>query len=120
MISRHITGNFELNVRITSAEAAPSSIIRFSGDGDASGVLLNIDGQGFRVVRQVGGKSTVLKEYPDSGPPPWEVRLLKRVTTSGSSSTGYRAGSAVRRVNGTKCTNRGKTCWNWMDLRGAP
>ena len=78
MISRHITGNFELNVRITSAEAAPSSIIRFSGDGDASGVLLNIDGQGFRVVRQVGGKSTVLKEYPDSGPPPWEVRLLKK------------------------------------------
>ena len=78
MVSRRIMGNYELNVRITSAEAAPSSIIRFSGDGDASGVLLNIDRQGFRVVRQVGGKSTVLKDYPGVGPPPWEVRVLKK------------------------------------------
>ena len=52
--------------------------IRFSGDGNPVSVFLNIDRQGFRAVRQVGGKSTVLKEYACGGPPPWEVRVLKK------------------------------------------
>ncbi len=30
------------------------------------------------MVRQTGENSTVLKDYPDGGPPPWEVRVLKK------------------------------------------
>ncbi len=77
MITRHITGNYELHARITGGGSLPSAGIRFSGD-EQTGVALDIDSHGFRVVRWTGGERTVLKDYPGGCPPPWEVRVLKK------------------------------------------
>ncbi len=77
MITRHVTGNYELHARIAGAGPVPAAGIRFSG-GDQAGVVLHVDGNGFRVAREAAGCRTVLKDYPGGCPPPWEVRVLKK------------------------------------------
>ena len=78
MITRHVTGNYELEARITGTGPTPAAGIRFTGGGEQAGVALDIDSHGFRVVRRAGGAYTVLKDYPGGGSLPWEVRVLKK------------------------------------------
>ena len=88
MITRRVTGNYELYTRIVGVEStpsartpvvsAPAARIRFSGSDDSVSVYLEIDGQGFRVARQAGEDCTILKDYPGGGPLPWEIRVLKK------------------------------------------
>ena len=78
MTARHVTGNYELAARIAGAGPAPAARIRISG-GEQAGVDLHVDSHGFRVAGEAGGGArTVLKDYPGVGPPPWEVRVLKK------------------------------------------
>ncbi len=78
MITRRVTGNYELNARIAGTDSTPAASIRFSGSGGTVNADLIINGEGFRVVRQAGKEHTILKDYPGGGPPPWEVRVLKK------------------------------------------
>ena len=93
MFIRRVTGNYELSASVAGAEStpsartpsartpaasAPSARIRFSGSDGSVCVYLEIDGQGFRVARQDGEVRTALKKYPGGGPPPWEIRVLKK------------------------------------------
>ena len=93
MFIRRVTGNYELSASVANAEStpaasipaastptasAPAARIRFSGSDGSVCVYLEIDGQGFRVARQDGEVRTVLKKYPGGGPPPWEIRVLKK------------------------------------------
>ena len=78
MITRHIAGNYELNARVSGTDTDPAASIRFSGGGGHASVILDIGRHGFRVARQAGKDRTILKECPGVGPPPWEVRLLKK------------------------------------------
>lgn len=78
MVSRRIKGNYELVARIAGTGLDPMARIGISGDGDAPRVFLIIDGEGFRVVREAGNDHTIMKACPGGGPPPWEVRVLKK------------------------------------------
>ena len=78
MVSRCIKGNYELAARIAGGGSEPRANIRFSGDDGPVSMFLDIDGIGFRVVREAGGNREVLKYYPGGGPPPWNVRVLKK------------------------------------------
>ena len=77
MNTRHVTGNYELHASITGTGSAAAGI-RFTGGGEQAGVVLDIDGHGFRVVRRAGGERAVLKDYPGGGRPPWDIRVLKK------------------------------------------
>ena len=77
MMTRHLTGNYELHARITGAGSTPAAGVRFSG-GAQAGAVLQVDSSGFRVVREAAGRTTVLKDYPCGCPPPWDVRVLKK------------------------------------------
>ena len=78
MIKQSIMGNYELTVRIRGADTVPAARIKFSGSENLVSVFLDIDNEGFRVVRQVGSQSTVLRDYPFKEPLPWTIRLLKK------------------------------------------
>ena len=83
MITRRITGNYELSAIVAGADSNPSAStpaarIRFSGSDGSVSVYLIVDGQGFRVARQDGEICTILKDYPGGVPPPWEIRVLKK------------------------------------------
>ncbi len=78
MITRRITGNYELEARIAGTDLSSEARIGFSGEGGSVRVYLGIDTRGFRVVREAAGGRTVLKDYACAGQPPWEVRVLKK------------------------------------------
>ena len=76
MISQKIKGNYELTARLVSQESEPKVRIRITGTPNNIGVFLDIDIQGFRVVRQKGRESTLLKDYQRVNPAPWTVWIL--------------------------------------------
>tara|TARA_B100000029_G_scaffold188640_1_gene186290 strand:+ start:99761 stop:101134 length:1374 start_codon:yes stop_codon:yes gene_type:complete len=78
MISQKIKGNYELTARLVSQESEPKVRIRITGTPNNIGVFLDIDIQGFRVVRQKGRESTLLKDYQRVNPAPWTVWILKK------------------------------------------
>jgi predicted GH43/DUF377 family glycosyl hydrolase len=79
MVEKIITGNYEMNLVLAGNSPGRPGRVFFAGNRAlGTRAYLEISADRIRLVRKTGDDPAIWKEYGAAGPPPWQVRIIKK------------------------------------------